>query len=148
MGKEFPARPITGVAAAIWKADRLLLIQRRNQPGAGLWALPGGTQELGESLAEAARREVYEETGTDCAVAEALFVYDVIERDAQGAVRFHFVIVGLDGEWISGDPVAGDDAAAVRWATAAEALDLVTWPETHEIIRRAAVRRATAPAAP
>jgi ADP-ribose pyrophosphatase YjhB (NUDIX family) len=140
MQKEFPARPITGASVVVWKGDQLLLIRRRNEPGAGLWALPGGTQELGESLAETARREVLEETGTVCTVGTSLFVYDVIERQ-DTAVRFHFVIVGLDADWVSGEPVPGDDAADARWAGVAEALDLITWPESHELIRRAVRRR-------
>ena len=81
-----------------------------------------------------------EETGTACAPGTTLFVYDVIERQG-GAVRFHFVIAGLDAEWLSGEPVAGDDAAEARWAGVDEALRLITWPESHELIRRAAARR-------
>jgi ADP-ribose pyrophosphatase YjhB (NUDIX family) len=138
MAMEFPARPVTGVAVVVWRGDRLLLVRRKNDPGAGHWALPGGSQDLGEDLAETARREVREETATECRVLGIVDAYDVVERDPSGRVRFHYVIVGVNAMWTGGEAVAGDDALDVRWVTEAEALALVPWPQTHEVIRRAA----------
>ena len=74
----YPTKPVVGVAAVVWREDRILLIRRAKAPRAGEWSLPGGRQELGETVAEAARREVSEETGLDVIV---LGVVAVVELD-------------------------------------------------------------------
>lgn len=96
-------------------AGRILLVQRSAPPESGRWTLPGGRVEPGEGLAEAAAREVLEETGLRVrVVAEA----GVVQRGAPGGGVFE--IHGFVAEYRGGEPVAGSDAAAVRWATADE----------------------------
>ena len=104
--------------------ERVLLIRRGTPPLAGEWSLPGGRLELGESVEQAVVREVREETGLDVAPVQLLGVYDLIDRDEAGAVRYHYVLV----DWIC-EPVAGqiegamragDDATAVCWVARGE----------------------------
>ena len=93
--REYPARPIVGVGAVILTTDPagVVLIKRHYEPLAGRWSLPGGTVEVGETLEEAAAREIEEETGLVVTVGPVVEVFDRILRDAEGRVRFHFVLV-------------------------------------------------------
>jgi mutator protein MutT len=120
MPHERPARPIVGAAAVILNADgRVVLIRRGQPPDAGQWSIPGGAVELGESVAEALRREVREETGLEIAVGEFLEVYERVERDA-GGVRFHFVVLDYRATVIGGTLRAGTDAAEIVFADPAD----------------------------
>lgn len=141
MAREYPDQPIIGVAAVIWHGDRVLLIQRGKPPRQSEWSLPGGRQELGETVAEAARREVYEETGVDVDIQDVIAVVDLIERDAENRVQFHYTLIDLLAEWRGGEARAGDDAAAVAWAQIHELEQYALWSETERIIRLAAERR-------
>ena len=93
--REYPARPIVGVGAVILTTDPagVVLIKRHYEPLAGRWSLPGGTVEVGETLEAAAAREIEEETGLVVTVGPVVEVFDRILRDAEGRVRFHFVLV-------------------------------------------------------
>lgn len=108
------------MGAVVFKDERVLLVQRGRPPAQSQWAIPGGSVELGETLKEAAEREIYEETGIRVRAGEPVFVFDVVERDASGRVRFHYVIVDLEGQFLEGELRPGDDAAAVRWVGADE----------------------------
>ena len=142
MPHEYPDHPRVGVGVIVRKGDAVLLVQRGKPPGQGEWSLPGGSQELGETLAETALREVLEETGVVARAAGVLTAVDNVERDAQGRVRFHYTIVDVLADWVSGEPVPGDDALAARWATPAEWRDLVAWPPLLEVLELALLRRA------
>lgn len=142
-----PERPLIGVAGVVWRADQVLLIRRGKAPRANEWSLPGGRQELGETVAEAARREVWEETGLEVEVGELVAVVDLIERDAAGQVLFHYTLIDLLAEWRGGEARPGDDAADVAWVTLDELPRYTLWSETERIIRLAAERRKERPRA-
>jgi ADP-ribose pyrophosphatase YjhB (NUDIX family) len=109
-----PARPILSVAAVVVDdAGRVVLVRRGKAPDAGEWSIPGGAVEIGESLEAALRREVREETGLEIAVGPFLEIYERVEREAGGAVRFHFVVIDYRCTVAGGTPRAGDDAVEV-----------------------------------
>jgi len=134
--------PIPAVGAVVWQDDRILLIRRGHAPRKGSWSLPGGRQRRGETVDEAAMREIREETGVIIRVLDIAAVVDLIHRDADGAVEHHFTVVDVVAEWVSGEAIAGDDAAEVAWATRdeLEAYDLT--PKMLEVIAIAAEKRA------
>jgi len=111
----YPPCPRVAVGAVVFKADRVLLVQRAKAPAKGQWAIPGGSVILGETLQAAAEREIMEETGVSVKAGEPIYTFDVIERDPAGTVRFHYVIVDLAAQFLGGEPRPGDDALAARW---------------------------------
>ncbi len=120
MAREYPAQPVVGVGAVVVRDGRALIVKRRHEPRQGEWSLPGGMLDLGESLADAARREVKEETGLDVHPGPIIETFDRVHRDPDGRIRFHFVIVDFVCESREGDAVAASDAEAVAWVTASE----------------------------
>jgi 8-oxo-dGTP diphosphatase len=122
MARAYTDYPLPSCHALIRSGDRVLLVQRARPPFQGYWGLPGGGVELGETVEAALRREVREETGLDVAITRFLGYLDGIDYDEQGRVRYHYVILHMEAEVTGGELKAGDDAAAARWMTAAEAL--------------------------
>ena len=112
-------RPEVSVGAIVIDAGRLLLVQRGRGAGVGLWSVPGGRVERGETLAQAVVRELREETGLDGACERFVGWVERIGAD------YHFVILDFTVSVASGEPVAGDDAAHVRWVPLD---DLSSWP--------------------
>jgi ADP-ribose pyrophosphatase YjhB (NUDIX family) len=137
VSRDYPDRPWVGVGVVVCRADRVLLIQRGKPPRQGQWSLPGGVQELGETVAAAALREVREETGLDIALGPLIDVIDSVERDGDGRVRRHYTLIDFAARWRGGDPVAGDDALDARWFDAAALAGAELWPETRRVIARA-----------
>ncbi len=110
-----PVRPIVAVLAVVIHDGKLLLVQRANPPDAGLWGVPGGKVEFGETLLAATERELFEETGIT-AVAERIFTaVDAYDRSEEGQLRQHFVLVAVRCQWRAGVPVAADDALDAKW---------------------------------
>lgn len=138
MSRSYPERPYVGVGVVVLRGDEVLLIQRGKPPKAGDWSIPGGAQHLGETVAEAALREVREETGLAVRLGERLGVVDSIQRDEAGRVAFHYTLVDFAAHWVAGEPVAGDDAADVAWVRIDELDRYDLWAETVRIIRLAA----------
>ncbi len=116
----YPDRPRVAVGAIVFKEDAVLLVQRGQPPAEGTWAIPGGSVLVGETLQQAAEREILEETGVVIRAAEPVYTFDIIERDEQGRVRFHYVIVDLTAEHVEGTPRGASDAADARWVSASE----------------------------
>ncbi len=135
MPRLYPDRPVVGVGAVVWHLGRVLLVRRGNPPRAGSWSLPGGGQELGETVFEAARREVREETGLEIEILGVIDVVDSIQYDENGKIAYHYTLIDVAARRTEGEARAGDDAADVAWADpdALESYDL--WAETRRIIR-------------
>ncbi len=111
--REFPERPLVGVGAIIVKEDKILLIKRAYEPNKGLWSIPGGLVRLGESLEEALKREVKEETGVSIEVKDVAFVGEEIFKEND--IKYHYIIVDFLAKIICGEFKAGSDAEAVKW---------------------------------
>lgn len=142
-GREYPDRPVCGVGVVCFKDDLVLLVGRP-APFAG-WSIPGGGQELGETVREAALRELREETGVEARLTGLVDVVDAVRRDASGRVRFHYTLVDFAAEWAAGEPAAGDDALGAEWAPLAEVGRRGLLPETLRVIREAERLRASRP---
>jgi 8-oxo-dGTP diphosphatase len=137
MGKEYPPAPIVAVGGVVVRQGRALLIRRAHEPWQGRWSIPGGVVELGEPLTEAVRRELAEETGLQVTVGPVVDVCDRVQHDADGRVRFHFVIVDYLCHAPAGEPTAGSDATAVAWVAEAELDALGVTPHLAAVISRA-----------
>ena len=137
MSRSYPERPFVGVGVVILRGEEVLLIRRGKPPRVGHWSLPGGAQELGETVNEAALREVLEETGVEIEIIGLVDVVDSIRRDGDGQVEFHYTLVDLAAEWRSGEARSGSDADGVRWVPIAEIDDLGLWSETVRIVKQA-----------
>jgi len=134
MEREYPRTPLVGVGAIIIEKDRVLLVKRGHAPLAGEWSIPGGVLEVGETLREAAIREVVEETGLEIEPTVLLGVYDRILRDADERTLYHYVLIDFFCRRISGEPRAAGDAAEVRWFTKPEVAALALAGDTAEVI--------------
>jgi 8-oxo-dGTP diphosphatase len=131
----YPSKPLVAVGAVVFKNNCVLLVRRGQAPSENLWAIPGGSVEIGETLQEAAEREIFEETGVKIRAGKPIYTFDVIERDEHGKVCFHYVIIDLAADFVSGDPVAGDDAAEARWVSAHEINTLEVSPPTLKLLK-------------
>lgn len=137
MSREYPEFPRVGVAAVVLRDDEVLLVQRGRPPAQGLWGLPGGALELGETVLDGVRREVREETGLEISVGPLVAVFEPMERDAADRLRFHYVVLDYLATPVSGELHAGDDAAAARWVRLDALAELPMLAETRQVIRRA-----------
>lgn len=135
--RRYPIRPFIAASAAVVRDGRVLLAARGQEPMRGIYTLPGGQVEAGETLAEAALRELHEEVGVVAEVAAGLTPLEVIERDADGVVLHHFVIHPHAARWLSGEPTTGPEALDLRWVTAEEAHALPTTKGLHGVIAQA-----------
>ncbi|MCH8983258.1 MAG: NUDIX hydrolase [Acidobacteria bacterium] len=121
-------RPLVGVGVAIVRDGKILLIKRRNEPGKGLWAVPGGKVEYGETLRDAAVREVKEETGLDIVVGPLIWSGESIS--AHG----HLVLIDFLGSVLGGELAASDDAEQALWVDVEKANELALTPTMHDLL--------------
>lgn len=140
--REYPSYPVVGVGVVVWKDGAVLLIRRGKPPREGTWSLPGGRQKLGETVREAAIREVGEEAGIEITIGNLLDVVDSLTRDGGDEILYHYTLVDFDADWQAGEARAGGDAAEILWADpkSLERYDL--WSETTRIIALSAETRA------
>ena len=120
MGTEYPDAPRLAVGGVVIKDDRVLLVCRGKPPAFGEWAIPGGSVELGETLQQAVERELLEETGITVRAGEICHTFEAVKRDDDGRVRFHYVIIDLTAEYLSGEPVPASDVTEAAWLTSGD----------------------------
>ena len=133
--REYPDYPRIGVGAVVVREGKILMVKRGSPPGENLWAIPGGLLELGESLQEGAEREIFEETGVRIKAGQPVYAFDFLKRDAEGRLRFHYVIVDLEATYLTGEIRAADDAIDVRWVSAEDCRQMPVSDKTLKLIQ-------------
>jgi ADP-ribose pyrophosphatase YjhB (NUDIX family) len=141
--REYPQKPIASVGAIVWRGESVLLVKRGRAPNQGRWMLPGGAQELGETVHESLMREVLEETGIVIEVEDLVGVVDAIHRDPAGRVQYHYTILDYAAAWRSGEPKASDDAAQACFVPMDEIGKFDLTPQTVQMIAESHRRRLT-----
>jgi 8-oxo-dGTP diphosphatase len=133
---KYPPQPVIAVGAVVLYQNRILLIRRGKEPAKGEWAIPGGRVELGETMREAAMREVMEETGVSIRPGELVYFFETIQPDPNGRIRFHYAIFDFMAEYLAGEPTPRDDALDARWVSAAEANTHNLNTKTRDLLNR------------
>jgi ADP-ribose pyrophosphatase YjhB (NUDIX family) len=139
--RSYPDRPYVGVGVVIFRDDQVLLAQRGKWPNKFTWSIPGGAQELGETVHQTAVREIREETGLEVEIIGLVDVVDSISHDEEGRVLFHYTLVDMAAEWRAGDAIAGDDVPAVKWVGISEIESYDLRDSTIRVIRMAEEKR-------
>ena len=107
--------PVASVLGVVIHDANVLLVRRINPPDAGKWGYPGGWIDPGETMAQAAVRELFEETEIRTEARCVFNALDAFDYDEGGALRRQFVMVAVLCTWVSGTPIAGDDATEAAW---------------------------------
>jgi ADP-ribose pyrophosphatase YjhB (NUDIX family) len=135
--RSYPERPFLAVSAAIVRAGEVLVVRRARAPADGLFSLPGGVVEIGETLTQALIREVREETSLAIEPVGLAGFREAITRDRDGRVERHFVILPFAARWLAGEPVLNEELSEARWLRPAELAGLPTTPGLGEIVASA-----------
>ena len=143
--RSYPERPYLAVSAAIIRAGKILVVRRARAPAHGLYSLPGGVVEVGETLEEAVTREVREETGMTIEPVALAGFREAIVRDAGGRVERHFLILCFAARRSAGEPVLSEEVDEARWLDPAELGTLPTTAGLAEIVAEAFERLAGRP---
>ena len=125
-----PGSPVPAVGVVCWRGDEVLLIRRGRPPRQSDWSIPGGKIGWGETLRDAARRELREETGVEADIGDLAGVYEIIESG------FHFVLLDYSAVWTSGEARAADDAAEAGFFSLEEALNLLPHNDLRDVVLR------------
>lgn len=146
--REYPATPRLAVGAVIWRDGRVLLARRGHQPNLGMWSLPGGMVEVGETLREAVLREVREECDLDIALLDVVEVVDLIRHDEAGRVRTHYVVVDFAALHRSGEAHAASDISEARWVSPASLADYGVSEAVQRVVEASRAQVAGLPPSP
>ncbi len=136
--RAYPSRPFLAASVAVFRGGLVLLAERAVPPGVRCFSLPGGLVESGETLRQAAARELREETGVEAEIVGFNDHVEVIERDADGRVMAHFVVTSFVGRWLGGEGTTGPEALRTLWVAPDRIDGLATTPNLGQILRRAA----------
>jgi 8-oxo-dGTP diphosphatase len=130
--------PKCAASIAVLRENTVLLVERSKPPRDGLWSLPGGHIEPGETAAAAALRELAEETGVVAELVGLVDILDVITRDVAGGLTAHYLLAVFCGRWLSGEPIAASDSRSARFVALDGLVDYRMTPGAEGMIRRAA----------
>lgn len=134
---EYPARPVPAVGAIVFRGNEVLLVKRGREPNRGRWSIPGGALEAGETVEAGAAREALEETGIEVRPIRLAEVRDYIDRNASGRVRWHYVLIDVLCEYVSGEPRPASDAENARFVPLRELGDYDLSPGVAEALEKA-----------
>lgn len=129
-----PRKPVAAVGVVCFRGDEVLLIRRGAPPFAGDWSLPGGRIEWGERAADAALRELREETGCDAEIVGLIDVIDGLIGERTPEIEWHYVLIDYAARWTGGAPRGGDDATEAKLFAVEELAALGLWSETLRVI--------------
>lgn len=135
--RTYPSRPFLAASVAVLRDDRVMLAARGRPPLDRIFSLPGGLVETGETIADAAIRELREETGVEADLIGFIAPIEYFDWDETGRVRHHFVICPHAARWRSGDGVTGEEASAIRWLLEDDIETVPTTPGLLPILRAA-----------
>ena len=138
--RTYPQRPYLAVSAAIIRDGKVLVVRRARKPALGIYTLPGGVVEAGETLTRSLTREVREETALAIEPVALAGHREVIVKDADGRIERHFVIMCFASRWVSGEPVLNEELDDARWIDPAELANLRTTEGIAEIVATAVER--------
>nr|WP_210341524.1 NUDIX hydrolase [Methylopila capsulata] len=133
-----PPRPLLAASLACFRDGKVLIARRGKPPALGLWSLPGGMVKLGENAADAAVRELHEETGVRATAVALADVVEVILRAPDGVVERHVTILAYAGRWLAGEGATGPEATEIAWARPDRLGALETTPGLAAVVARAA----------
>jgi len=133
----YPDRPFLAASAAVVRDGKVLVVRRARAPANGVFSLPGGVVETGETLHEAVVREIREETGLSIEPVALAGFRETIIRDKDDRVERHFVILPFAARWLAGEPVLNDELSEWRWVDQDELASLPTTPGLAGIVAEA-----------
>ena len=142
--RTYPDRPFLAVSAAIIRDGRVLVVQRARGPALGIWTMPGGVVEAGETLTEALKREIEEETTLTIEPVTLAGHREMVARDSDQRVARHFVILCFASRWIAGEPKLNEELSDFRWLKLEDLAGLKTTDGLAEIVATAFERIAAA----
>jgi len=138
MSRMYPSTPLVGVGVVTFNNEKkVLLVKRGNEPSKGLWSIPGGMVELGERVREAAIREVREECNIDIEPEDVISVVDLILKDSNGTVKYHYILIDYLAKYIGGDLNPQSDVIDAGWFSQND-LEVIDIPEvTRTVLEKA-----------
>ncbi|MBX9739057.1 MAG: NUDIX hydrolase [Beijerinckiaceae bacterium] len=137
MSRLYPDRPFLAASVAVFREGRVLLGARTAAPNPQAFSLPGGVVELGETVEQAALRELAEETGVVAELVDFAAHTQVFDRDEDGRVRRHFVVMTFAAHWISGEGEPSEEAPELIWANPDDLGALKTTPNLQRVLAAA-----------
>jgi 8-oxo-dGTP diphosphatase len=137
MRRRYPKHPLLGVGAILFKGSSVLMVERGGKPLKGYWSLPGGLVETGETLEQAVKREIMEETGLKVKPVAMFELFERIMRDEQGAAEYHYVLVDYLCKVTGGRLQPADDARRAEWIERKQLPGLLITEGTLDVIERA-----------
>jgi 8-oxo-dGTP diphosphatase len=135
--RSYSIYPRIAVGILVFDGNKFLLIRRKQEPNRGKWTIPGGLLELGESLDDAARREIYEECNITVRNVKRLGIFEYMEKDDQNKIKYHYVIIDFIGWYDSGELKAQSDVDRATWFSHADLKHLSCTKGIKGLIRRA-----------